>query len=196
MSRMSLNRKLWLSLALVWRGLLGVGLWSAVETRSTMLAERKAGMVNLVEAAQGVVNGYYALSQGGRMSEPDAQREALARLATMRYGESGYLFVMDSKPVVLMHPTLPQMVGKPVGDFKDPDGKLLYMSVLDSAKATGRGFTSYRGRLPGSETAMPKLSYVERFAPWDWYITSGVFVRDIDTAYYQTLAEHLIAVLV
>ncbi|MFC0697565.1 methyl-accepting chemotaxis protein [Paraburkholderia humisilvae] len=193
---MSLNRKLWLSLALVWLGLLGIGLLSAVETRSTMLAERKAGMVNLVDAAQGVVNGYYTLSQAGKLSEADAQREALARLATMRYGDAGYLFVIDSKPVVLMHPTLPQMVGKPVGDFKDPDGKLLYMSVLDSAKANGRGFTSYRGRLPGSETALPKLSYVERFAPWDWYITSGVFVRDVDTVYYQTIAEHLIAVLV
>ncbi|MGF6600548.1 methyl-accepting chemotaxis protein [Paraburkholderia sp. GAS448] len=196
MSRMSLNRKLWLSLALVWLGLLGVGLWSAVETRSTMLAERKAGMVNLVEAAQGVVNGYYALSQSGRMSEPDAQREALARLATMRYGESGYLFVMDSKPVVLMHPTLPQMNGKPVGDFKDPDGKLLYVAIVDAAKASGRGFAEYRGRLPHSETAAPKISYVVRFAPWDWNITSGVFIRDIDTTYYDTLLGHLAVVLV
>ncbi|MDQ7981209.1 methyl-accepting chemotaxis protein [Paraburkholderia sp. SARCC-3016] len=193
---MSLNRKLWLSLALVWLGLLGIGLLSAVETRSTMLAERKAGMVNLVDAAQNVVNGYYAQSQAGKLTEADARREALARLATMRYGDAGYLFVIDSKPVVLMHPTLPQMVGKPVGDFKDPDGKLLYMSVIDSAKATGRGFAEYRGRLPGSETALPKLSYVERFAPWDWYITSGVFVRDIDTAYYGNIVEHLVAVLV
>ncbi len=196
MSRMSLNRKLWLSLALVWLGLLGVGLWSAVETRSTMLAERKAGMVNLVDAAQGVVNGYYTLSQGGRMSEADAQREALARLATMRYGESGYLFVMDSKPVVLMHPTLPQMTGKPVGDFKDPDGKLLYVAIVDAAKASGRGFAEYRGRLPHSETAVPKISYVVRFAPWDWNITSGVFIKDIDTVYYETLALHLAVVLV
>ncbi|WCM20228.1 methyl-accepting chemotaxis protein [Paraburkholderia bryophila] len=196
MSRMSLNRKLWLSLALVWLGLLGVGLWSAVETRSTMLAERKAGMVNLVDAAQGVVNGYYTLSQGGRMSEADAQREALARLASMRYGESGYLFVMDSKPVVLMHPTLPQMTGKPVGDFKDPDGKLLYVAIVDAAKASGRGFAEYRGRLPHSETAVPKISYVVRFAPWDWNITSGVFIKDIDTVYYETLALHLAVVLV
>ncbi|WP_035553645.1 methyl-accepting chemotaxis protein [Paraburkholderia bryophila] len=193
---MSLNRKLWLSLALVWLGLLGVGLWSAVETRSTMLAERKAGMVNLVDAAQGVVNGYYTLSQGGKMSEADAQREALARLATMRYGESGYLFVMDSKPVVLMHPTLPQMTGKPVGDFKDPDGKLLYVAIVDAAKASGRGFAEYRGRLPHSETAVPKISYVVRFAPWDWNITSGVFIKDIDTVYYETLALHLAVVLV
>ncbi|MDR6407898.1 UNVERIFIED_ORG: methyl-accepting chemotaxis protein [Burkholderia sp. 1595] len=191
-----MNRKLWLSLALVWLGLLGVGLWSAIETRGTMLAERKAGMANLVEAAQGVVNGYYALSQNGKMSEADAQREALARLATMRYGESGYLFVMDSKPVVLMHPTLPQMTGKPVGDFKDPDGKLLYVAIVDAAKASGRGFAQYRGRLPHSETAVPKVSYVVRFAPWDWNITSGVFIKDIDTVYYQTLLGHLAVVLV
>ncbi|MET3230688.1 UNVERIFIED_ORG: methyl-accepting chemotaxis protein [Burkholderia sp. 1263] len=191
-----MNRKLWLSLALVWLGLLGVGLWSAIETRGTMLAERKAGMANLVEAAQGVVNGYYALSRNGKMSEADAQREALARLATMRYGESGYLFVMDSKPVVLMHPTLPQMTGKPVGDFKDPDGKLLYVAIVDAAKASGRGFAQYRGRLPHSETAVPKVSYVVRFAPWDWNITSGVFIKDIDTVYYQTLLGHLAVVLV
>ncbi|MEM5386989.1 methyl-accepting chemotaxis protein [Paraburkholderia phymatum] len=196
MSRMSLNRKLLLSLALVWLGLLGVSLWSAVETRSTMLAERKAGMVNLVEAAQGVVSGYYALAQAGKMSEADAQRDALARLSTMRYGESGYLFVMDSKPVVLMHPTLPQMVGKQVGDFKDPDGKLLYVTIVDAAKATGNGFAAYRGRLPHSEEAVPKISYVVHFAPWDWNITSGVFVRDIDTAYYANLVEHFIVVLV
>jgi methyl-accepting chemotaxis protein len=193
---MSLNRKLWLSLALVWLGLLGVGLWSAVETRSTMLAERKAGMVNLVDAAQGIVNGYYALSQSGKLSEADAQREALARLSTMRYGESGYLFVMDSKPIVLMHPTLPQMTGKPVGDFKDPDGKLLYVAIVDAAKASGRGFAEYRGRLPHSETAVPKISYVVRFAPWDWNITSGVFIKDIDTVYYETLLGHLAVVLV
>ncbi|MFM0056559.1 methyl-accepting chemotaxis protein [Paraburkholderia phytofirmans] len=196
MSRMSLNRKLWLSLALVWLGLLGVGLWSAVETRSTMLAERKAGMVNLVDAAQGIVSGYYALAQSGKLSEADAQREALARLATMRYGDSGYLFVMDSKPVVLMHPTLPQMTGKPVGDFKDPDGKLLYVAIVDAAKASGRGFAEYRGRLPHSETAVPKISYVVRFAPWDWNITSGVFIKDIDTVYYETLLGHLAVVLV
>jgi methyl-accepting chemotaxis protein len=193
---MSLNRKLWLSLVLVWLGLLGVGLWSAVETRSTMLDERKAGMVNLVDAAQGVVNGYYALAQAGKMSEADAQREALARLATMRYGESGYLFVMDSKPVVLMHPTLPQMNGKAVGDFKDPDGKLLYVSIVDAAKATGKGFAEYRGRLPHSEEAVAKISYAVRFAPWDWNIVSGVFVRDIDTAYYANLIEHFLVVLV
>ncbi|KVA18479.1 methyl-accepting chemotaxis protein [Burkholderia ubonensis] len=196
MSRMSLNRKLWLALALVWIGLLGVGAWSAFETRATMLAERKEGMANLVEAAAGIAKSYHALAQAGTLPEADAKRDALASLAAMRYGESGYVFVMDSKPVVLMHPTLPKLVGTEVGDYKDPDGKPLFVTILNAAKATGSGFAEYRGRLPHSETAVPKISYVTRFAPWDWNISSGVYVKDIDTVYYETLLGHLAVVLV
>ncbi|KVE38915.1 methyl-accepting chemotaxis protein [Burkholderia sp. BDU5] len=196
MNRMSLNRKLWLALALVWVGLLGVGAWSAFETRSTMLAERKEGMANLVDSAAGVVKAYYALAQSGKMSDADARRDALERLSAMRYGDSGYLFVMDSKPIVLMHPTLPKLVGTQVGDYLDPDGKPLFVAILNAAKERGHGFAEYRGRLPHSETAVPKISYVTRFAPWDWNISSGVFLKDIDTVYYETLVGHLAMVFV
>ncbi|KVD34909.1 hypothetical protein WT97_16140 [Burkholderia sp. MSMB1459WGS] len=196
MSRMSLNRKLWLALALVWIGLLGVGAWSAYETRATMLAERKAGIANLVDSAAGIVKAYYTLAQNGTLPEADAKRDALARLAAMRYGDSGYVFVMDSKPVVLMHPTLPKLVDTQVGDYLDPDGKPLFVTILNAAKATGSGFAEYRGRLPHSETAVPKISYVTRFAPWDWNISSGVFLKDIDTVYYRTLLGHLAVVFV
>ncbi|WP_175830630.1 methyl-accepting chemotaxis protein [Burkholderia cepacia] len=196
MSRMSLNRKLWLALALVWIGLLGVGAWSAYETRATMLAERKAGIANLVDSAAGIVKAYHALAQGGTLPEADAKRDALASLAAMRYGDSGYVFVMDSKPVVLMHPTLPKLVGTPVGDYLDPDGKPLFVTILNAAKETGSGFAEYRGRLPHSETAVPKISYVTRFTPWDWNISSGVFLKDIDTIYYRTLLGHLAVVFV
>ncbi|MDN7557725.1 methyl-accepting chemotaxis protein [Burkholderia orbicola] len=196
MSRMSLNRKLWLALALVWIGLLGVGAWSAYETRATMLAERKAGIANLVDSAAGIVKAYHALAQNGTLPEVDAKRDALASLAAMRYGDSGYVFVMDSKPVVLMHPTLPKLVDTQVGDYLDPDGKPLFVTILNAAKATGSGFAEYRGRLPHSETAVPKISYVTRFAPWDWNISSGVFLKDIDTVYYRTLLGHLAVVFV
>nr|WP_230948277.1 methyl-accepting chemotaxis protein [Burkholderia cepacia] len=193
---MSLNRKLWLALALVWIGLLGVGAWSAYETRATMLAERKAGIANLVDSAAGIVKAYHALAQGGTLPEADAKRDALASLAAMRYGDSGYVFVMDSKPVVLMHPTLPKLVGTQVGDYLDPDGKPLFVTILNAAKETGSGFAEYRGRLPHSETAVPKISYVTRFTPWDWNISSGVFLKDIDTIYYRTLLGHLAVVFV
>ena len=159
-----------------------------------MLAERKAGIANLVDSAAGIVKAYHALAQSGTLPEADAKRDALASLAAMRYGDSGYVFVMDSKPVVLMHPTLPKLVNTQVGDYLDPDGKPLFVTILNAAKETGSGFAEYRGRLP--QTAVPKISYVTRFAPWDWNISSGVFLKDIDTIYYRTLLGHLAVVFV
>ncbi|TKC89582.1 hypothetical protein FAZ69_11695 [Trinickia terrae] len=192
MNTMTLNRKLWLAVLLVWLGLLGVGLWSAIETRNTMLDDRKAALAGLGDAAQGVVKSYYALSQSGKMSEADAQREALARLAAMRYsGDGGYVFVSDSRPVVLMHPTQSDLVGKNMGDFKDPDGKLVFASILDATKATGHGFAQYQGRLLHSQERAPKITYATRFEPWDWTIATGVFIKDIDAAYYAMLLIHL-----
>ncbi|MGV2291147.1 methyl-accepting chemotaxis protein [Trinickia sp. YCB016] len=191
MNKMTLNRKLWLAVLLVWLGLLGVGLWSAIETRNTMLDERRAGLAGIVDSAQGVVNSYYAQSQAGKMSEADAQHEAFVRLAAMRYGEKGYVFVMDSKPVVLMHPVQPELVGKAMGDYKDPNGKLVFVSIVDAAKATGHGFTQYEGRLPHSEVKARKLTYASHFAPWDWTLASGVYLQDVDAVYYSTLLVHL-----
>jgi methyl-accepting chemotaxis protein len=191
MIKMTFNRKLWLAALLVWLGLLGVAAWSALETRNTMTDERKAGLAALVESAQGIVNSYYTLSQSGKMSEADAQREALARLATMRYGDTGYVFVMDSKPLVLMHPVQPDLVGKVLNDYKDPDGNLVFVSIVEAAKATGHGFALYRGRLPHSQVTARKLTASSHFVPWDWTIASGVYLRDIDSAYYATLLVHL-----
>ncbi len=79
-------------------------------------------------------------------------------------------WVVDSRPVVLLQPGLPQMVGKQVGDYKDPAGKLVYGGIVDAARATGRGYVEYLARLPHSETTVQKVSYVIRFAPWDWNI--------------------------
>jgi methyl-accepting chemotaxis protein len=52
---MTLNRKLWLALVLVWLGVIGVGVLGAIEARDTMLAERKVGVKSIVESAQSIV---------------------------------------------------------------------------------------------------------------------------------------------
>ncbi|HTH62455.1 MAG TPA: methyl-accepting chemotaxis protein [Paraburkholderia sp.] len=197
MSRMTLNRKLGLALALVWLGVVGIGVLSAIESRDTMLTERKEGIASVVQSAQGVVESYYAQAQSGKMSVEDAQREALARLSAMRFGDDNFVFVTDGRPVVLMHPMLPQMVGTgEAATFRDPNGKLLYVAIVDAAKASGHGYVSYSARLNATHETAPKISYVSRFAPWDWYIADGVLVRDIDAAFYRALVRYGILTIV
>lgn len=164
MRQWTLKAKLRLALALMWLGLIGVGVWSAMETRATMLDERKTGLQNLVDAAEGIAKLYHAKAQSGAMGEDEARKTALATLASLRYGTTGYLFVVDSQLILQMHPTLADMVGKSTAQFKDPTGKPLYPAIVNAAKDKGYGFAEYQGRLPGSDTALPKIGYVKRFA--------------------------------
>ncbi|MDO3525758.1 methyl-accepting chemotaxis protein [Ralstonia pseudosolanacearum] len=196
MRQWTLKAKLRLALALMWLGLIGVGVWSAMETRATMLDERKTGLQNLVDAAEGIAKLYHAKAQSGAMGEDEARKTALATLASLRYGTTGYLFVVDSQLILQMHPTLADMVGKSTAQFKDPTGKPLYPAIVNAAKDKGYGFAEYQGRLPGSDTALPKIGYVKRFAPWDWNISSAVFLQEVETAYVRSLIANLIAILV
>jgi len=196
MSRLSLNTKLWLALAITWLGLLILGGWAAIEARNTMLAERKIAIQNMVEAAYGIVGDYATLVDNKTLTLDDAQHQAMARLSAMRYGTNGFMVITTAKPVVIMHPVLADLRNKDVTDYKDINGKLLFVEMVKIAQAQGQGYVDYMARLAGSDAPAPKISFVKRFEPWDWYLLSGLYVNDINTAFAANLLKYLIVVLV
>ncbi|MGC7407559.1 cache domain-containing protein, partial [Pandoraea pneumonica] len=71
--------------------------------------------------------------------------------------------------------------------YKDSNGKLLFVEMARVAKDKGSGFVDYYGRVAGSDQRMAKVSFVKYFAPWDWGMMSGVYVQDVNEAFYATL---------
>jgi len=202
MNRLSLNTKLWMALGALWIALLALGTWNAVHTRSVMMDERRASLQSLVAAAEGIVTRYARQAAEGQVSQDQAQQAAKDAIRAMRFGDNGYILLLNSKPQVVLNPGLPQMDGKLVGDFKDPDGKLVYQSIVDAGRAGARdgagpddGFTTYRGRLPGTETPERKLTYVRYVPAWDWHVATGVFLRDVDAAFRANLVQALLSTL-
>ena len=113
----SLKAQLLSALVVMWVGLLLLAAWSAFSARENMMDERKDGLRRVVEAANGVVNSYVADVAAGKISKEEAQKNALERIAAMRYDGDNYLFIFDSRPVVLMLPlacTSPLMVTLPL----------------------------------------------------------------------------------
>lgn len=198
MSRLSLNAKLWSVLAVMWIGLLLLGGSTAWESRGAMLDDRKAAIQNIVEAAAGVVGGLAAEADAHTISEQAAKQAALARLQAMRYGKDGFVMVTDSRPTVLMHPTLPDLRNKDVSAFKGPNGTLVFVDMVRTAQANGQGYLEYLGRIPqnGGYLTATKLTFVKQFKPWGWYIESGLYLNDIDEQFHRLLLEHLLLVLV
>lgn len=195
MSRLSLNTKLWLALLITWLGLLFLGGWAAWESRERTMADRQSAVRNVVESAAGIVADYAGQVEAHQLTLEQAQEQAKARLSVMRYPGNGYMIITTAHPVVIMHPVLADLRMKDVSDYKDTDGKLLFVEMVKVAQAQGQGFVRYMGRLPGKPDRLEKISFVKRFVPWDWYLISGVYVNDINEAFKADLLRYLIVVL-
>ena len=195
MDRLTLGKKLGLALLVMWLGLLFFGGFAALQTRETMLAGRQAAIRNIVEAGVGVIAQFHQMAERHEISEDEAKHRAMTRLAAMRYPGNGYLFITDANSVVLMHPVLPDLVNKDQSHYKDVNGKYLFVELVKVAKAEGQGFVDYMARFPGKSTEVPKISYVKRFEPWDWYIASGVYIDDINAAFRVRLVGYLLTIL-
>jgi len=195
-SRLSLNAKLWLALAVTWAGLLLLGSWAALESRSTMISEREGAVRNVVEAAYGIVDDLARQANTQKLTLDQAQQQAKDRLAAMRFPNLGYIAITTAKPVVIMHPVQPDLRNKDVSDYKDVKGKFFFVDMVTVAKAQGQGFVQYEGRLPENRGWSTKIGFVKRYAPWDWYLISGVYINDINAAFYGNLLTYAIVILI
>jgi methyl-accepting chemotaxis protein len=188
---MTLNKKLASMIAVLWIGLILIGGFGAWQNRASMIADRRDQLTSLVDQASHITASYYARAQNHTLSEDEAKKQALATIAAMRYGKDGYISVNDSQPVVLMHPFKQELVGKNVAQFADPDGKHLYVDIVNAGNQEGGGFVDYKWAKPGSDKPVAKTSYSARFAPWDWYMVTGMYMDDVQSAFYANLLRWL-----
>lgn len=183
MRGLSLNHKLASLIVVLWSGLLLIGLLGAWQNRTSMIADRREQLASLTAQAYGVSEHFYQLSQRHAMTEPDAKRTALEAIAAMHYGRDGYLTISDSNAVMVMHPIKPELNGKSMSGLTDPAGRRLFDEFPKvGGGADGFGFVEYMWPKPGADKPMDKTSVVRRFAPWDWYIVTGMYMDDLHAA--------------
>jgi len=99
----------------------------------------------------------------------------------MRYGEDGYFWINDTRPVMVMHPIKPLLDGKDLSKITDPNGKHLFTAIVKTVQSSddGAGYVSYLWPKPGSDKPVGKVAYVKLFKPWGWIIGSGVYIQDV-----------------
>ena len=163
-------------------GMVGISVMAALQVRDRIMAEREAATQAVVETALSVVQHYGAEADAGRLSEADAQAQALAAVKALRYSGKEYFWINDMGPTMLMHPVKPELDGTDLSANADPDGKKLFVEMVDVVRADGAGFVEYLWPKPGAESPQPKVSYVAGYEPWGWVIGSGVYVDSVSSA--------------
>ncbi len=109
------------------------------------------------------------------------QKEALDAIAKMRYGKSGYFWINDTQPKMIMHPMKPSLDGKDLSKVKDPNGVYLFVEMAKVCKTSKEGgLVKYSWAKPEKDNPQPKFSYVKEFKGWNWIVGTGAYVDDIE----------------
>lgn len=136
--------------------------------RAAILAEKKTQIKGYVEMAV-------------RMLEKLPLADAKKTIKSMRYGETGYLWINDFNNVMIVHPD-PRLEGKDQSDLKDPNGVYILREITRVCREKGEGYLSYMWKMPGQEAMRPKISYAKTIPGTSWIVGTGIYIDDIDNA--------------
>ncbi|MDR2618733.1 MAG: methyl-accepting chemotaxis protein [Treponema sp.] len=92
--------------------------------------------------------------------------------------QSGYYYTYIGT-VIFMHPTLPQREGEDLANTADANG-VYYVRELYAGAQKGGGFVSFVFPKPPSMETAPKLAYVEYIPGTDIWISTGIYIDNIE----------------
>ena len=162
---------------------LAVGFVGLTSLKEAMLDERLNAVRHLSQSSLAIAKGYYERAQRGEMTEDEAKAAAATAIGAIRYDGENYVFIFDYDGNTVAHAKA-SLVGTNMLGMTDADGTKVIAGLIDVAKSGGGAFNYLWPRASGDEP-MPKWSWTEGFAPWQWTIGTGVYIDDLDTAFWQ-----------
>lgn len=116
----------------------------------------------IAEKNRDIVQHYYDEFRLGRMSEEEAKKKAGEVLLSQSIGKTGYIYSVDSKGVLRVHP---QISGTDLSKYD-------FIRQQVQAK---EGYLEYDWANPGEKTPRKKALYMSYFGPWDWIISVSAY---------------------
>jgi signal transduction histidine kinase/CheY-like chemotaxis protein len=117
--------------------------------------------------------------------EKDIQHEVLERIAKIRFGKDGYIFVVDFNGTTLMNDTQRELIGVNILDLTDPNGVKVFQEERRAAEKPEGDFISYVWNKPTQAKPVPKISFIKGYMNWNWIIGAGVYLDDVQTIISQ-----------
>ncbi|MGE5478776.1 MAG: methyl-accepting chemotaxis protein [Bacteroidales bacterium] len=143
-----------------------------------MVQDRVVRVRNLAETARGVVQSFHDRAKAGEFDQATAQAMAREALRNVRYDKVEYFFIYNHDAVNVLLPPKPEREGSNMGDIKDANGVFFVRQLVEQGK-TGGGSVFYEFPRPGSDVAVPKVSYSVGFEPWKWVVGTGIYIDDV-----------------
>jgi len=154
---------------------------SASLSESRMMNDRVVQMRTAVDLLYGMAQSLQDEVAAGKLTLPEAQAQFRQRGRQMKFdnGQS-YPVAYNSDTSILLNGANPQLEGKITG-AKDSNGVIIADAQLAAARSSPEGgVTSYLYPRPGQKVPVRKMAYVRGFAPWNTFMSYGLYADDID----------------
>lgn len=134
-----------------------------------------------VQTALTLVQHYYDRQQSGELTEEQAKEQAMEALRVIRYNDDqgGYIWIDDTDFNLVMHPILPDQEGSNRKELQDCNGVMIIQEIMNVADEGG--YNEFVFTKSDGVTEAPKIAYSQKFAPWNWVLTTGCYTDDIES---------------
>ena len=148
-----------------------------------------------VESITTALDANYKRYTDGKITEQQALQNAQTIVRDTRYNNGeGYFWadMSDGKCAVHMNS---QYEGTQRYDAKDEKGTYYIRNLIAAGNKADGGFSDFYFTKPGQEGVFLKRAYTKKFAPYDWYISTGNYQIDINALTQQYSREKLFALI-
>lgn len=149
----------------------------------SMMNSKKEMINELTNTAWSLIREYDEEYNNALITIDEAKQLARTKINKMRYGSDGkdYFWIIDTIPTMIMHPYRPELNFTNLSDYKDPEGKHLFVDAVELVKQNNEGYIHYIWQSNDDSTRLvPKLSYVKGYESWGWIIGTGVYLDDVE----------------
>ena len=168
-------------------GLLAVSLFGVL----SLLIEKVSATETLPEQAyqatlQKVMNRVFSelesIEKEKGLGLEEKQQKAKDFIKIVRWGpeKKDYFWINDDQGKMLMDPYVPDLVGKDLSDFKDQNGKAVFVEFIKICREKEQGFIDYFWPRYKGKKPVQKVSLVRLFKPWGWIVGTGVYSDTIE----------------
>ena len=170
-------------------GLAAFAAVALVSLRQAMMSERQASISLLVKLAAQQIDSFRALEKSGQLSRADAQLRARDAVRGLRDGDN-FVFVRNIADNMLMVHRDPKREGTIDPGSKQPDGRTTGQVYVDALKAAGgdAAMVKVLVKHPLTGEMQDKINGLQRVPEWNWLVGFGLYVDDIEAAFWTYAA--------
>ncbi|MDR3673426.1 MAG: methyl-accepting chemotaxis protein [Holophaga sp.] len=178
-------------------GILVLGASSLWLLRVHLVAAEQRRITDVVDSTTATLDYFHNLEVSGRLSQAEAQKEAVALLRKTRFeGGKNFIFMSEPDGILLLSPMMPQGEGKNMLGKKTPDGVLVWDEMDAVIKSGVARIIPYKWPRTAGAAPSQKISYVRSYDPWHWAVGAGIYLTAVDEVYASGLKWTLVIAVV